>query len=140
MAIERTLIILKPDCVKKKLAGEVLKRFEQTEGLRIAGLKMKKLNKKILEEHYAHHKDKPFFKALCKFMKSSPVVFSVIEGENAVARVRDMCGPTDSKQAPKGTIRGDLGEDVQMNVIHASDSVETANVEIPRFFKKSELF
>ena len=140
MAIERTLIILKPDCMKKKLAGEVLKRFEQAEGLRIAGLKMKKLNKKILEVHYAHHKDKPFFKGLCKFMKSTPVVFAIIEGENAVGRVRELCGPTDSKQAPKGTIRGDFGEDVQMNIIHASDSVETANVEIPRFFKKSELF
>ncbi len=139
MAVERTLIIVKPDGVKKGFVGEVLKRFEQA-GLKIAGLKMRKLNKKILEEHYAHHKDKPFFKALCKFMKSSPVVFAVLEGENAVAKVRELCGPTDSKQAPKGTLRGDLGEDVQMNVIHASDSLETANIEIPRFFKKSEVY
>ncbi|VVC03526.1 Nucleoside diphosphate kinase [Candidatus Burarchaeum australiense] len=139
MAVERTLIILKPDCVKKGLVGEVLKRFELAT-LKLAGLKMKKLNKKILEEHYAHHKDKPFFKGLAKFMKSSPVVFVVVEGENAVAAVRDMAGPTDSKQAPKGTIRGDYGEDIQVNVIHASDSLETANAEIARFFKKSELF
>ena len=139
MAVERTLIILKPDCVRKGLVGEVLGRFEKA-GLKIAGLKMRKLRKRILEEHYAHHRDKPFFKALCKFMKSAPVVFAVVEGENAVERAREMCGPTDSKQAPKGTIRGDYGEDVQVNVIHASDSLETANIEIPRFFRKSELF
>lgn len=139
MAVERTLIILKPDAVSKGICGEVLSRFEKAK-LKIAGVKMRKLNKKLLELHYAHLKDKPFFKGLAKFMKRTPVIFAVLEGENAVAVVRDMCGPTDSKQAAKGTIRGDLGEDIQTNVIHASDSVETAQAEVARFFKKSEVF
>ena len=137
--MEETLVILKPDCVQKKLAGRVIARFEEA-GLAIAGMKMALLDDALLDEHYAHLKDKPFFPELKNVMKSSPVVLMVLRGDNAVEAVRAMCGPTDSKKALKGTIRGDYGTDVQRNIVHASDSRETAEKEITRFFSKSELF
>lgn len=137
--MERTFVMLKPDAVKKKVVGEVITRIERS-GLNIVGMKIVQLNEKICREHYAHHADKPFFKSLVEFMCSAPVVCMVVEGENAVQLLRELAGPTDSKKAPKGTIRGDFGKDVQENIIHASDSKETAEKEIRRFFKKNEIF
>jgi nucleoside-diphosphate kinase len=137
--MERTFVMLKPDAIKKGVAGEVISRLEGAH-LRIVGMKMVQLDEDICKEHYAHHVGKPFFKGLVKFMCSSPVICMVVEGEHAVEAVRELAGPTDSKKAPKGTIRGDFGADVQANIIHASDSKETAEIEIRRFFKKAEIF
>lgn len=139
MAIETTLIILKPDCITKGLAGKVIARFEG-KGFKIVAAKMVQLHDALLDEHYAHLKDKPFFQDLKEFMKSAPAIVMALEREDAVSVAREMCGPTDSKKASKGTIRGDYGEDVQVNVIHASDSSETAQKEVERFFRKDEIF
>ncbi|MFA6214241.1 MAG: nucleoside-diphosphate kinase [Candidatus Micrarchaeia archaeon] len=138
MAIERTLIILKPDCVQRGLVGEVLSRFE-SRGFSIAGMKMAQLGQAVLKEHYAHIADKPFFPGIAAFMSSSPVVVAVVEGKDAVQVTRDMCGPTNARKAAPGTIRGDFSLSMQCNVIHASDSLETAQKEIARFFKPEEL-
>jgi nucleoside-diphosphate kinase len=137
--MERTFVMLKPDAIKKGVIGEVISRLENKK-LKIVAMKMVQLDEKICREHYAHHVGKPFFKGLVEFMCSTPVVCMVLEGENAVEAVRALAGPTDSKKAPKGTIRGDFGTDVQANIIHASDSKETAEREIDRFFKKNEIF
>jgi nucleoside-diphosphate kinase len=136
--MERTFVMLKPDAIKKGVVGEVISRLE-SKGLSIVGMKMVQLDEKICNEHYAHHVGKPFFKGLVEFMCSTPVICMVLGGENAVEAVRELAGPTDSKKAPKGTIRGDFGMDVQANIIHASDSRETAEREIRRFFKKDEI-
>jgi len=136
--MERTLIILKPDCVKRHLCGEVLTRFEKA-GFRIAAMKMVRLSHAILEEHYAHLKDKPFFPSVLAFMSSSPVIVAILEKENAVEEVRKLCGATDPKKAEKGTIRADLATSTQDNIIHASDSRETAEKEMKRFFKIEEI-
>ncbi len=135
---ERTLVILKPDCIMRGLAGEVLRRFERR-GLKIVGMRMKKLDDEILEEHYSHLKEKPFFAGIKEFMKSAPVILAVLEGNECVKVVRDMCGPTNARNAPAGTIRGDYSLSMQCNIIHASDSIETAKKEVERFFKKKEL-
>lgn len=139
MAQETTLILLKPDCVAKGLNGEVLKRFE-TEGFRVRGCKMMQLTDELLKEHYSHIADKPFFPDVAAFMKSAPVIAVALSGENIISHVRDLLGPTDSKAAPKGTIRGDFGADKMTNVVHASDSPEAATVELKRFFKDGEIF
>lgn len=139
MAIETTLILFKPDAVGKKLVGQVLARFEGA-GLKIRGIKMFRFNDALLREHYAHIAAKPFFPEVQEFMQRTPVVALALEGENAINRVRDILGPTDSKKAAKGTVRGDLGEDVMINVCHASDSVETAAAELRRFFRGDEVF
>ena len=139
MAQETTLILLKPDCVAKGLNGEVLKRFE-AEGFRVLGCKMMQLTDELLEEHYSHIADKPFFPDVAAFMKSKPVIAVALGGDNVIAHVRDLLGPTDSKAAPKGTIRGDFGDDKMTNVVHASDSPEAAAVELRRFFKDGEIF
>lgn len=136
--MERTFIILKPDCMEKNMAGKVLDRLF-SKGLKPVAMKLVKLNDSILTEHYAHLKDKPFFPGILKFMSRTPVIMAVLEGEDAVNVVRLLCGPTNSTQAPAGTIRGDFGKDVQENIIHASDSKEAAAMEIARFFKKEEL-
>src|SRR3989338_3661014 len=137
--MERTLIIIKPDALQRGLLGEVIGRFER-KGLKIVGLKMGQLSDEVLDEHYAHHKDKPFFEELKKFMKVSPVVFMVLQGHNAVNTVRIIVGPTKAHEADAGSIRGDLSMGVQTNIVHASDSEETAEVEVKRFFKEGELF
>jgi len=137
--MERTFVMLKPDAVEKHIIGEVISRLEG-EGLRVDAIKMIQLDEKMCREHYAHHAGKPFFEGLVRFMCSTPVVCMVLEGQNAVEAVRKLAGPTDSRKAAKGTIRGDFGTDVQANVIHASDSRETAEVEIKRFFKQNEVF
>jgi len=139
MAIERTLIILKPDAVNRGMCGEVLARFER-KGLKITALKMAWLDEKILREHYAHLAAKPFFPEIVEFMSRSPVIIGVLEGRNAVELVRGMCGVTDANKAAPGTIRGDFAISTSRNIIHASDSVETAKKEIARFFKQEELF
>lgn len=138
MSNETTLILFKPDAVKGGFVGKALSRFEAA-GLKIRGLKMLRFNDALLKEHYSHIADKPFFPEVQKFMQSTPVVALALEGENAIARVRDLLGPTDSKKAAKGTIRGDLGVDVMVNVCHASDSPETAAQELNRFFGEGEL-
>ena len=136
--MERTLIILKPDCVQRGLCGAVLSRFEKR-GFAIAGMKMILLSPALLREHYAHIADKPFFPGIEGFMSSSPVVVAVVEGKDAVESVRAMCGPTNARKAAPGTIRGDFSLSMQCNVIHASDSVESAGKEVARFFKPDEL-
>ena len=139
MSLETTLILFKPDAVRKQLVGEVLLRF-QNAGLKVRGLKMLQFGDALLVEHYAHIATKPFFPEVQKFMQQTPVIALALEGVNAIAAVRDLLGPTDSTKAPKGTIRGDLGVDVMVNVCHASDSPEAAAAELNRFFHADELF
>ena len=136
--MEETLVLLKPDCLEGRKCGEVLKRFEEA-GFDVFGVKMMRLSDEILREHYAHLADKPFFPEIQGFMQSSPVVALAMRGENAITRVRDMVGPTDSTVAEKGTIRGDFGQDKMKNVVHASDSVENGQAERKRFFAEGEL-
>ena len=137
--METTLILFKPDAVQKALVGQVLARFEAA-GLKIRGIKMFKASDALLNEHYAHIASKPFFPEVQKFMQQTPVIALALAGDNVITRVRDLLGPTDSKKAAKGTIRGDFGVDVMVNVCHASDSAETATAELKRFFKPEELF
>jgi len=136
---ETTLILFKPDAVSKGLVGQVLARFEGA-GLKVRGLKMLQFNDALLKEHYAHIASKPFFPEVQSFMQRTPVIALALAGDNVVARVRDLLGPTDSKKAAKGTIRGDFGVDVMVNVCHASDSLESAAAELRRFFRDGELF
>ena len=137
--METTLILLKPDCIKKGHCGEVVQRFEKA-GFRIRGCKMMRLEHKLLLEHYAHIAQKPFFPEVEEFMQSSPVIAMALAADGVVEKVRELLGPTDSKKAAKGTIRGDFGVDVMVNVVHASDSLDTARVELARFFQTHELF
>jgi nucleoside-diphosphate kinase len=139
MSAQTTLILLKPDCVSKGLCGEVLKRFENA-GFVIRGMKMIQLTDEVLKEHYSHIADKPFFPEVASFMKSVPVIALALRGDNVIDRVRTLLGPTDSRKADKGTIRGDYGGDMMVNVAHASDSQENAEAELKRFFKADELF
>jgi nucleoside-diphosphate kinase len=138
MSAQTTLILLKPDCVSKNLSGEVLKRFE-SEGFRVRGMKMIQLDDAVLGEHYAHIAQRPFFPEVVAFMKSEPVIAIALSGDNVIDRVRTLLGPTDSKKAEKGTIRGDYGVDTMVNVAHASDSQESAEAELKRFFKNGEI-
>ncbi|MDR2720881.1 MAG: nucleoside-diphosphate kinase [Puniceicoccales bacterium] len=131
--MEKSLVILKPDCIEKCIVGKVITRLERA-GLKIAECKVSHLNESMLKEHYAHIAHLPFFPEIIDFMSSRPVIAMVIEGNNAVARVRNLLGPTDSQQALSGTIRGDFGNDKMRNIAHASDSKETAEAEIRRFF------
>ena len=137
--MEQTLIILKPDCMERRLYGTVLSRFEKA-GFDIQACKLAVLTKEQLREHYAHVADKPFYPDIEAFMSSRPVIVAVLSGENVILRVRDLLGPTNSKVAPKGTIRGDFGTEMMRNVCHASDSPEAAAAEIRRFFKVDEVF
>ena len=136
---ETTLVLLKPDCLAARHCGDVIKRFEQA-GLETIGCKMVLLSEQVLAEHYAHVSDRPFYPDLKSFMQSSPVIALALTGENAVAQVRDLMGPTDSRKAAKGTIRGDYGTDAMANVVHGSDSPGNAAAEIKRFFVDKELF
>ncbi|MDD5200856.1 MAG: nucleoside-diphosphate kinase [Terrimicrobiaceae bacterium] len=137
--METTLVLLKPDCVAGRKVGEVIKRFEDA-GFQIRGAKMFVPGAEILKEHYAHLLAKPFFPDLEAFMQSTPVVALALASENAVERVRTIIGPTDSKKADPGTVRGDFGVDVMVNIVHASDSNENAAIELKRFFAPDELF
>ncbi|MCL6088989.1 MAG: nucleoside-diphosphate kinase [Candidatus Marsarchaeota archaeon] len=139
MALEQTLILLKPDALQRGLIGKVIARLEER-GLQLVGLKMLKLDAKKCEEHYAHLVGKPFYPGLVSFMTSAPIVALVASGPEAVKVVRDMCGPTNARNAAPGTIRGDYSLSTQYNIIHASDSLETAQKEVARFFRAEELF
>ena len=131
--MQETLIILKPDCMEKRIAGEVITRFENA-GFEIVASKVTQLDGPILREHYAHVADLPFFPEIEAFMSQSPVMPMILRGDDVIAKVRELLGPTNSKEAPKGTIRGDLGTDMMRNVAHASDSLESAAAEKARFF------
>lgn len=137
--MERTLVLLKPDAVQRGLIGEVTRRLEQ-KGLRLVGMKMMHLSEAVILEHYAHLKDKPFFSGIKKFMQSTPVIAQCWEGVEAVDAVRILVGITKARAAEAGSIRGDLAMSFQCNVVHASDSAETAKNEVARFFTKEELF
>lgn len=136
---EKSLIILKPDAIQRNLVGEVISRFER-KGLKIIGLKMMTVEDTIVEEHYAHIKDKPFFPGIKNFMQSSPVVVMALEGVNAVSAIRLIVGPTKGYEADAGSIRGDFSLSTQSNIVHASDTVENGVTEVKRFFKDEELF
>ena len=137
--MEKTLVIFKPDCLEQRHVGNVLDRFEKA-GFTIAACKMVQLTPKVLREHYAHVADKPFYPEIEKFMSSRPVLVLALEGDSVVSKVRDLLGPTDSRKAPKGTIRGDFGTEMMKNVVHASDSVDNAKIELARFFSPGEIF
>lgn len=136
---ERTLIIVKPDGLQRNLVGEIVHRFER-KGLKIIGMKMMNLGDAIIEEHYAHHKEKPFFPTIKNFMKSAPVIVMALSGINAIPAVRLIVGPTRGHEADAGSIRGDFSISGQSNIVHASDSKESAAEEIKRFFKDGEIF
>lgn len=136
---EKSLVIIKPDAVQRNLIGEIISRIEK-KGLKIIGLKMVSLDDALLDEHYSHIKDKPFFPGIRDFMKSCPVIVMAIEGINAVSALRLIVGPTKAWEANAGTIRGDFSLSTQSNIVHASDSVENGETEVARFFDLSELF
>ena len=139
MSTERSLILLKPDCVTKAHCGTVIARYEKA-GFKIRGAKMMRLSDEILAELYALVADIPFFPNFRDFMQSSPVIAMILEGDDVIAKVRGMLGPTNSAEAPEGTIRGDFGEDMMVNVCHASDSPENGEIDVNRFFDEGEIF
>jgi nucleoside-diphosphate kinase len=136
--VERTLAIVKPDGVAARATGEILARIERT-GLRIVAARMTRLSEIQAQAFYAVHRDKKFFGGLVRFMTSGPVLAAVLEGENAITRWRDLMGPTDAQKAPKGTIRGDFGTDVERNAVHGSDAPDTARAEVGFFFGQIDL-
>jgi len=138
MAVERTLSIVKPDGVAKDLIGEVYRRFEKA-GLKIVAARMMRLSQADAEAFYAVHRERPFYKDLVRYMTSGPVVVQVLEGENAIARNRDIMGATDPKKAAAGTIRADLASSIEQNVVHGSDAADTAAREIRFFFRDTEI-
>lgn len=137
--MEQTLILIKPDGIQRGVVGSIINRFEK-KSLKIVGMKMLQMNKELAKEHYAHLVDKPFYPDLEKFMTEHPIVAMVVEGKDAVEVVRLIVGPTNASKAPAGTIRGDFSNSTSRNAIHASDSKETAEKEVKRFFKKDELY
>jgi len=137
--MEKTLVILKPSAIQRGIMGKVISRFEQ-KGLRLAGMKMMQLTDEILDIHYEHLKDKPFFQHVKDSMKSTPVIVQCWEGVDAAKVVRSIIGKTNGREAQAGTIRGDFSMSSQENIVHASDSVQSAQTEIKRFFKDNEIF
>jgi len=135
---ERSLIIIKPDAIQRSLVGSIITRFEN-KGLKIIGMKMMHLSDVVIEDHYSHIKDKPFFPRIKKFMSSAPVVVMAVAGIKAIDSIRIIVGPTKSYEAAAGTLRGDFALSMQSNVVHASDSVENAVIEIKRFFADDEI-
>lgn len=136
---EKSLIIVKPDAIQRNLIGEIVSRLEK-KGLKIVGMKMMSIEDTTLEEHYAHIVDKPFFPGIRNFMKACPVVVIAVSGINAVSAIRLLVGPTKAWEATAGTIRGDFSLSTQSNIVHASDSVESGEVEVKRFFAEEEIF
>ncbi len=134
---ERSFVMVKPDAVKRRLIGEIISRLEKV-GLRIVAMRMLQLTKAMAEKHYAIHKDKPFFDGLVKFITSGPVVAMVVEGKDAVMRVRKLAGATKPMDAEVGTIRGDLAMEIGRNIVHAADSPENAKIEYAIYFKESD--
>ena len=139
MSIERTLSIIKPDAVAKDVIGEIYSRFEQA-GLKIIAARMQQLSQSEAEEFYAVHRGRPFFNDLVKFMTSGPVMIQVLEGENAIARNRELMGATNPKEAAPGTIRADFAQSIDANAVHGSDAVDTARVEIKCFFDADSIY
>lgn len=137
--MEKTLVLVKPDGVKRQLGGEIISRFEKR-GLRIVALKMCRISRELGEKHYAEHVGKPFFQGLVDFISSGPVIAMVVEGENAIRAVRTMMGATNPLDSVPGTIRGDLALVMSENVIHGSDGPESAEREINNFFASDEIF
>lgn len=137
--MERTLVIFKPCCIQRGLVGEVISRFEKR-GLKLVALKMAQLDENILEEHYAHLVSKPFFPWIVDSMMAAPVILCCLEGYNVVQVVRDMAGATRASKAQPGTIRGDYSMSSQENIVHTSDSLENAEIELKRFFVESDFF
>jgi nucleoside-diphosphate kinase len=137
--MERSLVLIKPDAMKRRLGGTIISRLEQ-KGLRVVGLKMLHMDEALASRHYAIHADKPFFKDLIEYITSTPIMAVVFEGEGAVEVIRKTMGATNPAKAEPGTIRRDFGLDIQQNTIHGSDSLETAEKEIKLFFKDSEIF
>jgi len=137
--MERSLVLIKPDAMQRRLAGTIISRLEG-QGLKPVALKMLHLDKALAERHYAIHADKPFFEDLVNYITSTPIIAIVFEGEGAVETIRKIMGATDPAQAEPGTIRGDFGSDIQHNVVHGSDSVETAEEEIKLFFAGDEIY
>lgn len=138
MAIERTFSIVKPDAVAKNLIGEIYRRFE-TAGLRVVAAKMLHLTRRQAEGFYAVHRERPFYRDLVSYMQTGPVMVQVLEGENAIAKNREIMGATDPKKAAPGTIRADFATSVEENAVHGSDAPETARAEIAFFFAESEI-
>ena len=138
MALERTLSIIKPDAVAKNVIGEIYTRFEKA-GLRIIAAKMKQLSRADAEGFYAVHRERPFFNALVEFMISGPVMIQALEGDNAIAKNRELMGATNPKDAAPGTIRADFADSIDANAVHGSDAAETAKVEIAYFFGDTEI-
>ena len=138
MALERTISIIKPDAVAKNAIGQIYARFEAA-GLRIVAAKMKHLSRREAEGFYAVHRERPFFGDLVRFMISGPVLVQVLEGDNAVAKNRELMGATDPKKAEKGTIRADFADSIDANAVHGSDSVENARTEVSYFFKPDQI-
>lgn len=139
MPVERTLSIVKPDAVAKNVIGKIYSRFESN-GLKIVAAKMKHLSRKEAEGFYAVHRERPFFKDLVEFMISGPVMIQVLEGENAIAKNRELMGATDPKKAEPGTIRADFAQSIDANAVHGSDSPENARTEIAYFFSEAEIY
>ena len=137
--MERTLVLIKPDAMQRDLVGELIQRFER-KGLKLVGIKMMALSDDLLDEHYSHLVGRDFFTEIKTFMRSTPIIACCWEGVDCVNTVRTMCGITKAREATPGTIRGDLAMSVQANLVHASDSLETADVEVARFFDADELF
>ncbi len=137
--MERTLVLLKPDAVQRDLVGEIITRLER-KGLKIVGLKMMSLSSDLLDEHYSHLVGRPFFPEVKSFMQRTPVIAVCLEGIDSVDTVRQLVGITKAREAAPGTIRGEFAMSVQANLIHCSDSLETAKAEVPRFFNPEELF
>ena len=138
MAVERTLSIIKPDAVAKNIIGKIYSRFESN-GLKIVAAKMKRLTREETEGFYAVHKERPFFAELVKFMTSGPVMVQVLEGENAVAKNRELMGATNPKEAAPGTIRADFASSIDANAVHGSDSLANAAIEVAYFFGEQEI-
>jgi len=136
---EKSLIIIKPDAIQRNLIGEIVSRLEK-KGLKIVGMKMMSIEDATLEEHYAHIVDKPFFPGIRNFMKACPVVVLAVTGINAVSAIRLLVGPTKAWEATAGTIRGDFSLSTQSNIVHASDSIESGEIEVKRFFLAEEIF
>ena len=135
---ERTLVLLKPDTINRRLSGEIIARFEK-KGLRIIGLKMLWVSREIAEKHYEVHRGKPFYESLINYITSAPLIAMVLEGSNVISVVRKMMGSTNGQEAEQGTIRGDYSMSVQNNLVHGSDSKESADREIKIFFRDEEL-
>jgi nucleoside-diphosphate kinase len=139
MAHERTFFMIKPGVLQRKLVGEVIARIER-KGFQIAGMKMMHLSRELCETHYAEHKGKSFYEPLVEYMITAPVIAMVVEGENAILGLRALCGATNPEEATPGTIRGDLALITRMNIVHASDSPESASRELGLFFEDGEIY